>query len=64
MTKPDTQTMEAVELYQLLTRAAAHASVCTNETLRIVRGWIDDPFFGAADFELEALLQLIDGNRV
>ncbi|MER9596102.1 hypothetical protein [Mesorhizobium sp. M0244] len=62
ITKPNTPTMDAVELYQLLTRAAALASVSTDTVLREVFEWIKAPTFGAEDFERKALLHLINGN--
>jgi hypothetical protein len=62
MTRPDVTTMDAVELYQLLTRTVALTSISSDTVIKIVRDWIAAPTFGADVFEREALICLLDGN--
>jgi hypothetical protein len=62
MQRPDVTTMDAVELFQLLTRAAALTSVSSDTVIKIVRDWINEPTFGADAFERTALTCLLDGN--
>lgn len=60
--KPNSQLMDAIELYQLLVRAAALTSVSSQKVLEITREWIMDPSTGADDVERNALCSLIEWN--
>lgn len=58
---PDHKTRDAVQLYELLCRAAAIASIMDDDVLISVREWIIR-HSGAEWFENQALLALIKGN--
>lgn len=61
ITYPDQKTRDAVELYDVLCRAAAVASIMDDDVLQAVRKWLT-LYSGAEQFEMQALQGLITGN--
>jgi hypothetical protein len=58
---PDVNTRDAVVLYDLMCSVAAKASFMNDDVLRTVGHWIILKS-GAEDFEMQALMGLINGN--